>query len=152
MDISLSPALTSTLDRGKLSVSRLGRFTPPGKQLRYRRLGGLQSRSGNFGVQLIFSPLPRFQIRTVQFVVTIILTSLPGFISDVVIKFEVPDTVSAVSQVLPNQPATDALNKEHISITGKFLFTNISRLFTHHEFTFQAICVSLHMCTKDFTT
>jgi len=90
---------------------------PPGEQLRYRRLSGLQSRPGNFEIQLnFFRPaavsIPDRPVRSYHYT---------DFVTDVVIKSEVPDTASAVSQVLQNQPATDALNKEHTSISGTFI-------------------------------
>jgi hypothetical protein len=62
-------SLTLTLDEGGWSSSRPGRFTP-GKETRYplyRRLGGLQDRSGQ--VRKI-SPPPGFDPRTVQPVVS----------------------------------------------------------------------------------
>jgi hypothetical protein len=56
------------LDGGGWSVSCLDHFTP-GKEPRYplsRRLGGLQSWSGDFGEEKILMPLPGFEPQAVQ--------------------------------------------------------------------------------------
>jgi hypothetical protein len=57
--------MTTTLEGGKGSASRPGRYLPPGKTRYplYRRLGGPQGQSGQ--VRKI-SPLPGFDPRTVQ--------------------------------------------------------------------------------------
>jgi hypothetical protein len=57
--------MTTALEGGEGSASRLGRYLPPGKTRYplYRRLGGNQGRSGQ--VRKI-SPPPGFDLRTVQ--------------------------------------------------------------------------------------
>jgi hypothetical protein len=61
--------MTAALEGGEVSVSRPGRFLPPGKTRYplYRRLGGSQGRSGQ--VRKI-SPPPGLDPRTVQPVVS----------------------------------------------------------------------------------
>ena len=57
--------MTTTLEGGEGSASRTGRFLPPGKTRYplYRRLGGLQSRSGQVRKN---SPPPGFDPQTIQ--------------------------------------------------------------------------------------
>jgi hypothetical protein len=73
--------LTSVLDAGEWSASRLGRFTPRGKSLWYplnRRLGGPQSRSGRGGEEINSQPLPRLELPIIQWVAQRYTTELFG--------------------------------------------------------------------------
>jgi hypothetical protein len=63
IEVQLHSFLTSALDGGEWSTSRLGRFTP-GKECQYpssRRLGGSQGRSGQFTEEKNQLPFPRFE-------------------------------------------------------------------------------------------
>ena len=62
VEVQLYPFMTTALEGGEGSSSRLGRFLSPGKNL-YRRLDGPQDRSGQ--VRKILPP-PGFDPRTVQ--------------------------------------------------------------------------------------